>query len=109
MGSRRRVHLFAIQAQGVGLVEQGLEQLDGFWAAASVGQGLDEPERARQECAFGAGQAAASWRYRYSRGPPADNPSPTALIVSSTRGEPGSSMPSSGRIRRAASRSVEPL
>ena len=74
MGSRRRVHLFAIQAQGVGLVEQGLEQLDGFWAAASVGQGLDEPERARQECAFGAGQAVASWRVSLQQGTSSGQP-----------------------------------
>ena len=46
VGSRRGVHLFGVEAERAGVLEQRLEQLDGLGVSSGAGEGLDEPERA---------------------------------------------------------------
>src|SRR6185295_5239719 len=58
--SRPGVHLLGVEAEWGGTLEQRPDQLVGLAASSGAGEGLDEPERAGQERAFGAGQAVAS-------------------------------------------------
>src|SRR6266508_3067555 len=51
-----RVHLLGVQAKRAGKVQQLGEPLGGFGSPAGLRQRLDQPERARQECPFGAGK-----------------------------------------------------
>src|SRR4029453_15755429 len=56
------VELLGQEAEGVGEVEEVVEQLGRFVDTACGGEGLDQPEGAREEGAFGAGQAVlAGW------------------------------------------------
>src|SRR5256885_15945528 len=62
------VHLFGVQAEGRRECDEGGEPLGRFGNAARLGECLYEPERARQERAFGAGQSVAAGRIAVEEG-----------------------------------------
>src|SRR5215207_7109531 len=63
-----RVHLFGVQTQWAGAVQQFGEQVDGLAPAVVKCQRLHHPEGTGQEGAFGAWQSVTSWRVSVEQG-----------------------------------------
>jgi hypothetical protein len=62
MGAGGRVHLFAVQPERVGQTDELVQPRRRCLDAAGRGEGLDQPEAARQEGSFTTGEPiAAGW------------------------------------------------
>ena len=102
------IEFFGEEAERARELNEGSEAIGCFVDAGRSGERLDQPERARQECALGASESVMTGRIPVKeRATRVESSRAIESIVSRTAGESGGSIPTSGRTSTDASKSSE--